>query len=238
MADKLKILCFKWEYTKGAKLPSLDVIDNYTADHVNRLYNSIERNLTIPHEFICITDNPKGVNCPTFPLWNTYRDLGGCYTRLMLFNPNIKYLFGDRIASIDLDCVVIGSLDNIFGREEDFVINSYIGLINEYSEQWCNGGLILMNTGSRSQVWSSFNPVKSPKIIQKRKKEREIIGTDQAWIAHTLNKSEATFTNEDGVYEYRRFEGKSLPKGAKLVLFAGRADPSILRKKWVIKNWK
>ncbi len=233
MKSILKILCFKWEYTDGFRIPSLDVIGKYSADHVNRLYHSVERNLTIPHKFICVTDNPYGVGCETFPLWSTYRNLGGCYTRLMLFNSNMRYIFGNRIASIDLDCVVTGSLDAIFGRKESFIINKYHrGKKGEYTHQWYNGGLFLMTTGSRSEVWDSFNPVKSPKIIRERKSKKEIIGTDQAWISHVLDSDEAVFNENDGVYEYRQIVGQELPKNAKLVLFAGRRDPSVTSISW------
>ncbi|GAH56014.1 unnamed protein product, partial [marine sediment metagenome] len=43
----------------------LKVGDKYSSEYVNKLYSMVERNLTVEHDFICITDNPEGVNCKT-----------------------------------------------------------------------------------------------------------------------------------------------------------------------------
>ena len=35
--------------------------DKYSADYVNKLYNGVKRNLTVPFEFVCYTEDPKGI---------------------------------------------------------------------------------------------------------------------------------------------------------------------------------
>jgi len=245
--DVLRVVCFKWKHINGFKLMSLEIINEYTAEYVNKLFRGVERNLTIPHEFVCVTDDPEGVECRTIPMWNEYRELGGCYSRLKLFSPEMEDVLGKRFVMIDLDSVIVGNLDKLFSRKEDFIINKYLVRAPKYREQWYNGSLIMMNAGSRCQVWDSFKGEESVKIINKKKEEGRIVGTDQAWISYTLGPNEALFTEEQGVYYAKRLlKKKELPENARIITFAGRRDPSsyvdnpykyALNLDWVKKNW-
>ena len=51
------ILCMKW----GTK---------YGPEYVNRLHSMVRRHLTIPHRFVCLTDNRDGLHAEieTFPI--------------------------------------------------------------------------------------------------------------------------------------------------------------------------
>ena len=51
------ILCMKW----GTK---------YGPEYVNRLHSMVRRHLTIPHRFVCLTDNREGLHADieTFPI--------------------------------------------------------------------------------------------------------------------------------------------------------------------------
>jgi len=238
----LKVICFKWKHINGYRLPYLDVIGEYGADHVNRLYHAVERNLTIPHQFICVTDDPTGIECETMPMWDIYRELGGCYSRLRIFSKEMEDIFGYRFVSIDLDCVITGCLNDLFSRNEDFIMNKYQVRNPAYKEQRYNGSLIMMNSGARSKVWESFDPVNSLSILKIRKRKKELVGTDQAWINHVLGNGEAIFTSKDGVYNYRGLpkDGDILPSDAKMVIFPGKRDPSqfVDKHDWVKDNWK
>ena len=237
--ETLKVVCFKWKYTGGYKLPSLKVVGEYTSKYVNRLYHSVERNLTIPHEFICVTDDPQGIECKTIPMWDDHRKLGGCYTRLKLFSLEMKDLIGNRFIALDLDTVIVGNLDKMFNRKGDFVINKYTThshLHKHKNNQYYNGSIIMMDAGARQHVWKMFDPKTSPLLIQKNK---GLIGTDQAWISLLLGNSEKMFAERDGVYRFQLLaDKKKLPKNAKLILFAGKEDPSKRKEiDWVKKNW-
>ena len=54
---KRNIVCMKW----GTK---------FGPQYVNRLYDMVEKNLTLPHRFVCFTDDAKGLNknIEVFPL--------------------------------------------------------------------------------------------------------------------------------------------------------------------------
>ena len=57
------ITCLKWG-------------DKYGPEYVNNLYKMVSRNITIPYEFICFTDNKQGIDknitirkLPKYDLW-------------------------------------------------------------------------------------------------------------------------------------------------------------------------
>lgn len=221
-------------------------IGKYLAIHVNKLYAGVTRNLTIPHEFICVTDDPTGVECRTIPLWDKCRELGGCYNRLYVFSEDMRELIGERFVCIDLDSVVVGNLDELFSRDDDFVINKFYNLA--FPRQFYNGGLFMMNAGARKEVWEQFaaDTPKAMKEIAYGNQRRELLGTDQAWISHVLGRGESLFTKdpEDGVMTYKRLSGtltngRELPEYARIVFFAGKQDPTTeyMKSEWIREHW-
>jgi len=153
----------------------------------------IWRHLHVPFRFFCITDDSLGLHPAIVPfkLWDDYSDTPGCFRRLKIFSTEMKKYFGDRILSVDLDCVITGDITSLVERDEDFVI---------WGEEWRKtkycGSLFLLRTGSRAQVWEGFNleqyPPRRDKMYPK--------GTDQWRISDCLYPGEATYTSRDGIY--------------------------------------
>ena len=210
----ITILLWKWQQKNYRS--------KFTAENVNIMCNMIGRNLDIPHRFLCITDDPEGVKCETYPLWtepnvNLPSGRPNCYRRLKVFGEFGKEL-GDRLMSIDLDSVITKNITPIVDRKEDFVIWGDTARNTLY-----NGGFWIMTPGTRTQVWDKFTP-KAPQIT----KNLRIVGSDQAWISHILGPGEATWTTKDGVYSYRNHLRQGLmpkPPDARIVFFHGKEDP-------------
>lgn len=231
----LTIVCWKWKRSGlGFQLPN---IIEYTEKHVNTLKSMLDRHLRIPFRLVCMTDDPTGIECETLPIPTRYAELGGCYRRLWIFSEEARSLLGDRIASIDLDCVIVGDCTEIFSRPEEFIVNSYNPLKVGENDQFYNGALMLFDAGSRRQLWDDFCPERTPDLLRKHSKRKVCIGSDQAWIRICLGKEEARFSNDDGVFEARQV-GKLLPKKAKIIFFAGRRDPSLDKRHWVRLHWR
>jgi hypothetical protein len=197
----------------------------------------IGRNLDLPHKILCITDDPVGVKCETYPLWhepniNLPEGRPNCYRRLKVFGDFGKEL-GDRLLSIDLDAVITGNITPIVDRPEDFVIWGDVAKNTHY-----NGGFWIQTPGSRKQVWDNFDPL-APQITKKH----NIVGSDQAWVSHVLGPGEAMWTTKDGVYSYRNHLRNGMipkPPDAKIVFFHGKTDPDhvVNKLKWVKDNYK
>lgn len=239
----MQIVTFKWNQRPDEleSIPSQALI-NYGADHVNIFYRMMDRNLNIPYEKVCITDDPEGLDkdIRVIPLWDKYRYLGGCYNRLYVFSSDMQELIGDRFFVCDVDVVITSNMDSIIDREEDFVIGHQRRPDLNYLRY--HGGMFLMNAGCRSRVWDIFNLY--PKDCIRRAKEFGYIGTDQA-IIRLLLKDEAGWTQKDGVLDMRvDIMEKGIidpPDGTKIIQFSGPRDPTNKdlqdKYKWIEKNY-
>jgi len=88
----------------------------YDSSWVEKLQNSVARNLTIPYKFICLSD--CDVSCERIPL-DSNGD--GFWAKLQLFKPG---LFAGPVFYLDLDTVICSNIDNIITSvlEEKFVM--------------------------------------------------------------------------------------------------------------------
>lgn len=222
----LTVACWKWKR-------------KYGPHYVNKLMRGVARNLTIPHRFVCITDDPDGVECETWPIDRP--DLldvkDGCYTRLSMFDPEWQRKHDiERIVCLDLDMVITGNLDPLFSRTEPFIILAK----SHWNPCRFNGSVMSIQAGARPEIYTGFTleAAETASII-----DGEYRGTDQTWIAHVASDA-ATFSFREGVFSVGKpgwpqgGNPLALPPGARIVSFPGRRDPStLLMLDWVRKNW-
>lgn len=235
----IKFCVFKWKPEGLNLLPSQQVVDYAAigAGHVNKMRNMVARHLHAAHEFICITDDPAGLDdgIKIIPIWDDYADLGGCYRRLKFFSSEMRSLIGDRIVQCDIDTVITGDITPLIDNDEPL-------LLYRHPQHLCNGSMWVMDAGARSDVWENFQ---GPESIEAAKAE---YGTDQGWLKHylrddLLSGKVRTFGRDDGVCDMRldimRENRGSLPDDCRMVTFSGPRDPSeytVLQ--WVKDNWK
>lgn len=209
-SSKLQIVFWKWEHPTR-----LHILFDFTADVVNRRRQELARFLNIPHEVVCITDNPNGLDSAirAVPLWSEGAALGGCWRRLRAFSPEMREIIGPRFAWIDLDSTILGPMDDILGRPEDAVFYRSDSIAGTPY----NGSMILMDAGAKAEVWNQFDPARAPAIVA----AAGLKGTDQAWIAHVLGPDQPVWTKEDGVMHFTRDCIPDLPPQSRIVFFPG-----------------
>jgi len=218
----ISIVCWKW----GEK---------YTADQVNVLARAIGRFYEEPHEFVCVTSEPEGLDAAIRivapPVLPHHEQLGSphgdrfpaCYRRLWNFSREAGEAFGPRFFAIDIDTVITGDLRPIFNRSEEFMIWGDPG------HTWAKygGGAYLMKAGCRDFVWTMFRPGSSPALAL----AEGYNGSDQAWISYCLYPREATYTREHGMYtsakwaKLPRGPEAQLPVEVRMVHFSGKLKP-------------
>jgi hypothetical protein len=88
----------------------------YDSTWVEKLKNSVSRNLILPHRFICLSDCK--VECDRIPLTDSGR---GFWSKLELFKPN---QFLGPVLYIDLDTVICGNINELVNKckNEKFVM--------------------------------------------------------------------------------------------------------------------
>lgn len=212
----ITIVTFKWKSEKFRT--------KYTSEHVNRLYDMVQKHTTVKHSFLCVTDDPAGLypQIKTAKLWpNPVPEYGdewkpNCFLRLWAFSKEAQELLGDRFVWLDLDVLITGNIDHILRTNDtDFKI-WYVD--DEWSK--CNGSLVFHKTGTRTYLYDKFNP--SEVDSKNAYRDKGFIGSDQAWIAQNLGEGDHFFGKKDGVYSYRcHLKGKPLPPDACMVFFHG-----------------
>lgn len=217
------IVVWKWK-------PHANYRSAFSAETVNVMRRMVARHYPPPHRFICVTDDPTGIDAgiEIVPLWNDFAELKNpcghprnpsCYRRLRSFHPDIAQYFGARFVSLDLDTVITGDLTPLWDRPEDFVIWGDTNPRTLY-----NASMYLLTAGARSRVWTEFDPKVSPQLAYHARQ----YGSDQGWIGYCLGGGEARWTSRDGVYSFRNEiapRQNRLPGNARIVFFHGQYDP-------------
>ncbi len=194
----------------------------FKAEHVNIWAAMVRRHCTLPIELACVTNVPAGIDRsiriiepPGFhddlktTRWRGNRP--SCYRRLAMFRSDAANVFGARrFVSMDLDCVIGGSLDRILDRPEDFVICAS----SQNGPRWIyNGSMLMMDAGARPCVYDDFSPEGAEQASAR------FVGSDQAWIAYTLGAGEATWTPDHGVVKWNG------DRSGPLMFFPGNTKP-------------
>jgi hypothetical protein len=236
MRPELTVCCWKWQPPPGYR-------SQFDARSVNVLRAMVARHYRRPHSFVCITDNPRGIDgdIRIVPIWNDFANLRGpngvnCYRRLRAFSAEAADIIGPRFVSLDLDCVITADVTPLWDRPEEFVIWGDTARGTPY-----NGSMFLLTAGARRRVWDTFDPLRSPAVA----KALGYIGSDQAWIGACLGTQERKWGKSDGVYSFRNeIHGRrrDLPGNARVVMFHGRFDPWMphiqAQHRWIREHWR
>ena len=232
----ISVVTFKWKPKPGYR-------SHFMSGHVNVMRNMVERHYRKPHRFLCVTDDPVGLDprIEVVPLWNdhasvpnpTWPDGPSCYRRLKVFSRGFAKIAGPRFVCIDLDAVIVNDLTPLWDRTEPFLIfKSHIPSIPV-----C-GSMFMMDAGSQAFVWDDFNPTTSPALSSKA----GCRGSDQGWMAYCYrHRPVPGWGNSEGVYSYMELAPKQRPRGrpqrtivpnsgplptdARIVFFTGKPDP-------------
>lgn len=221
--------------------------DKYGPEYLVRLANGVQRHLKQDYQFICVTDKPE-TEMDFIPAYFDYcgipqgvrhlTKMQGCLARLCMFSPEfqagIGAEIGDRIVCMDLDLIVTGPLDEIFDRDEPFVILQGANSINPCPY---NGSLFQLRAGYRPDVWTDFS-LKAAKDVP-----HYSFPDDQSWFAHKLKRSAGWQAGpQSGVLAFKKPgwpKGDDLPKNARVVAFPGFRDPAQFQHlDWVQTHWK
>lgn len=215
---------------------------SFNHDHVRILKSMVERNLSIPHRFVCVTDDViDGVEC--VPLCWEKHVPGTCFIRLQMRKPGwAKSIGATRCLSLDLDMVVVDKLDPLVNRQEDCVWWRNPNFPKPYRAHY-QTSMQLFDAGSRPELWTHFDPKETPKWVNWR-----FGGAEQAWVSEALRWDEATWDHRDGVYgagrlgDWNSEASVELPSNARIVSFPGNREPSqeAVQEKhpWVKEHYK
>lgn len=201
---------------------------DFTVDYVKRLRNMVERNTTIPHDFICFTDmNVELDGCVTIPLQNNFP---GYWSKIEMFRP--KVIKSKRIIYFDLDTVILGNIDDILSISHDFMALKPWNRSNFSQGMFASGMMSWKNDGTYSYIYKQF---------QKRTINEYTAG-DQQYMSRAIASrgGNVKFWQQSikGIYSYKRNCRPEKPSNARVVCFHGKPRPQDCQESWVRENWK
>jgi hypothetical protein len=117
----------------------------YAPRHVTRLRDVIAQHLRQPHRFVCVSN--MDVPCERIALKH---DWPGYWSKIELFRPG---LFEGQVVYVDLDTVIVGALDELFGAPHRFTM-----LQDFYWPEHPASGLMAWHAGDvdLSPIYHSF----------------------------------------------------------------------------------
>jgi hypothetical protein len=241
----VNVICMKW----GTR---------YGAEYANRLRSMVERHLTLPHRFVCFTDDPHGLDPAVehFPLPPMEKDpaarpgKGGGWKKLSTFAPRLYDLEGPALF-LDLDLLVVDTLDPLFEIGGEFrIIHDWL----RPHRITGNSSVYRFEVGQHADILDYFYAHTDEALDNHR--------NEQAYLSHMMA--------EKGILEYwpeewcrsfkihcapkfplNWFKAPALAPGARVVVFHGKPNPpeaiegyrngpfKVFRPApWVEKHWR
>lgn len=207
------VLCMKW----GAK---------YGPGYVNVLHAMVARHLEAPFRFVCLTDDPAGIEagieCRPLPAI----ELGGArphhgWRKLSVFSPELHDLDGP-VLFLDLDVVIVAGIAPFFAHPGRFCI------IENWSQKGAgigNSSVFRFTAGDYVHIFDEFCS-----------NARAIVGAhpnSQTWLSRAIG--DKVYWPEAWCRSFkrhclppallRRIRPPSVPAGTRIVVFHGDPKP-------------
>jgi hypothetical protein len=221
--------------------------NKYGREYVERLRNMVSRHMTIPYEFVCLTDDQHpiaGVRSIVQPNANYAR---GWWHKVHMFDPNIP--LSGRILYFDLDVVIHANINKLAG----YLTKEFVGIHDfnrKFHANWkyLNSSVLAWNHRSQTHIWDQFK--NNPKEAQRMPGDQDWIwklsqSTIKFWPREWIqsykweirSREELTLTNGKRQFTNVR-DDVVIESGCSVAVFHGDPNPCAVRDKFVLDNWR
>jgi hypothetical protein len=192
----------------------------YSAEWVRKLKDGVARNLTVPHEFKCLSDIEVPDRIPLRHKWP------GWWSKIELF----REITGPTLY-LDLDTVITGPLAHLVSLPDDFAM-----LRNFHVPEFVGSGVMWFGKPQR-HVYERFceKPFKWIEYHD-RKRNGPYLG-DQAFIWESMGKNVKHLPMET-IKSYKFHCKNGLPENTSVVCFHGQPKLPDVKADWITENWK
>ncbi len=200
----------------------------YSDEYVRILKASIDRNTTIPHRFICLSDTEiDGIETKRLSrgIGKPWIRIDGWWNKLQLFNPSFQ--LAERVIYFDLDTVITGNLDFFLEYNGDFCGIENLGVANRFEQHWLYKNVFQ----SGVMAWKNDWPIFIWKTFEEHHKEimKKVRGDGE--FLHMLFKQlnikpdlfQNLWPNKLKSYKYQAYEGGI--GEASIICFHGEPRP-------------
>ncbi|MEM7284218.1 MAG: glycosyltransferase [Pseudomonadota bacterium] len=212
----VNVICMKWGTV-------------YNPNYVNILKRMVARHLSLPHRFVCLTDEPKGIDLgietlpiPSLGLPNNLPERG--WNKLVTFRGDVGDLVGPSLF-LDLDVAILDNIDCFFEHPGDFcMIKNWPPPHRETG----NSSVFRFEIGASPNIHKDF--VEQHDTIRKR------FRNDQEYLTEAMGKyGDFQYWPESWCQSFKRhcipkglaryFKGPVQPTNAKILVFHGTPKP-------------
>lgn len=127
--------------------------DKFSEDYVYNLKSMVERNTTVPHQFVCFSDRElEGIK--TVKLIPGYE---GWWNKMQMFNTDFR--LGNRVVYLDLDTLIVGNIDWLLEYDGMFMGIEDLGAVNEHQPELkgrLQSGVMSWDYRLNSHLWNRF----------------------------------------------------------------------------------
>lgn len=169
-------------------------------EYVARLRAMVARHLSLPHRFECITASNK-------PGW---------WAKIDLFQPG---RFTGRVLYLDLDTVIVGSLDELAQSKGILHLRDWGWTKNDYGS-----GVMVWDADEHEEIFERYDATVPTRFRG-----------DQDWITHLGGWPALP---KGWCVSYRYLSKVAPPAGASVICFHGQPKPHEVTTGWVPQHWK
>jgi hypothetical protein len=231
--NKITVICVKF----GTR---------YGREYVERLRNMVSRHLTVPYEFVCLTDDQHPIEGVRSIVQPNERYLKGWWHKVHMFDPSLP--LSGRVLYFDLDVVIHANIDKLVS----YLPGQFIGIHDfnrQFHSSWnsLNSSAMLWTHGSQSNIWTDFK--KNPSDAMKLPGDQDWIwklckGHMKFWPKEWIQsykweiRSKEELTVINGKRQFKKEDHSVEPHSDCCVtVFHGDPKPQDVTDKFVVDNW-
>jgi hypothetical protein len=221
--------------------------NGYNLDYVIRLRNMVSRHLTIPYEFVCLTDEPTPIDDVRLIVQSNKGYAKQWWHKIHLFDHTLP--LSGRILYLDLDVVIISTINKLVQSVGDkfFGIRDFNRTFHP-SWRYLNSSVMSWIHGSQTAIYDQFKA---------KPQEAMRLQGDQDWIWRTA-RDQIDFWNDKWIQSYKweirnrdELVSRDGRRGFKTVkedtfvdndcciaVFHGQPNPADVQDKIVVDNWR
>jgi hypothetical protein len=231
--DFVTVLCVKF----GSK---------YGPEYVEKLRNMVSRHLSIPYEFVCLTDHQHPIEGVKSIIRPNEGYPKGWWHKVHMFDPSLG--LKGRVLYMDLDVIIHSNINRlVIGQEKRFM--GIRDFNRKFNPNWniLNSSVMSWPAGLHPDIFTTFK-------TDPRKAQR--LHGDQDWIWQVA-KSRITFWPDRWILSYkwevrdrseilysgtqRKFKSvrnAPIPRDCSICVFHGDPNPHEIQDPYVLDNWK
>jgi hypothetical protein len=220
----------------------------YGPEYVNKLYNMISRNLTIPYRFVCFTDDATNLNQKIeIKKLPENKNFNGWWWKPYIFKKE-HFADGDTNLFFDLDMVIVGNIDHLINfQPTNFVGLRDVGRVFNQNIKKLGSAVMKWPANHYSDIWDILE--KDPARLKKFHGDQDWI-----WSLHSNNivffpdewirsykweiRSRADLTCLGMKAKFKEIKNPVIPKDTAVLAFHGYPQITSVEDPVILDNWR